>query len=42
MKSRIWLERLFFVFFLVLAAGMVVTGVLIQQVPETLFNATLV
>jgi len=42
MRSRIWLERLFFAFFLALAAGMVVTGVLLEQVQETLFNATLV
>jgi hypothetical protein len=35
-------ERALFGLFFLIAAGMVVTGVLIDQVEETLFNATLV
>jgi hypothetical protein len=42
MRARIWRERLLFLFFLAVAAAMVVTGVVAEQVPETLFNATLV
>ena len=42
MRSRVWRERLLFLVFLAMAAGMVVTGILVEQVPETLFNATLV
>lgn len=42
MKARAWKERLLFLFFLAGAGAMVVTGVLTDQIPETLFNATLV
>ena len=42
MPSRPWKERLLFLIFLAGAVAMVVTGVLVEQVPETLFNATLV
>jgi len=42
MRSRTWRERFLFLFFLAMAAGMVATGVLTEQIPETLFNATLV
>ena len=42
MRVRPWRERLLFLLFMAGAVVMVVTGVLIEQVPETLFNATLV
>ena len=35
-------ERLLFALFLAVAGGMVVTGVIGEQIAETLFNATLV
>jgi hypothetical protein len=37
-----WGERLLFLLFFVVAGAMLATGVLIEQIPETLFNATLV
>jgi hypothetical protein len=37
-----WKERLLFLLFLAGAVAMVVTGVLLEQVPQTLFNATII
>ena len=42
MRPGVWRERLLALFFAAGAVAMIVTGVLIEQVPETLFNATLV
>ena len=42
MKSERRRERLLFALFLALAGAMAATGVLTEQIPETLFNATLV
>jgi hypothetical protein len=42
MRSRVFRERILFLLFLAMAAGMVVTGIMGEQIPETLFNATLV
>ena len=35
-------ERILFGLFFLIAAAMLVTGVVVEQIPETLFNATLV
>ena len=42
MRPGRWGERLLFLFFLVVAGAMLVTGLLTEQIPESLFNATLV
>ena len=42
MRPGRWGERLLFLLFLVVAGAMLVTGLLTEQVPESLFNATLV
>ena len=42
MKPGVWRERLLALFFIAAALAMAVAGVLLEQVPETLFNATLV
>ena len=42
MRPGRWGERLLFIFFLVAAAAMLATGVITEQVSESLFNATLV
>ena len=42
MRPGRWGERLLFLLFLVVSGAMLVTGLLIEQVPESLFNATLV
>lgn len=42
MKARPRKERLLFLLFIAGAGAMLAAGVLIEQIPETLFNATLV
>ena len=42
MKSKRLGERLLFALFFAVAVAMLATGVLGEQIPETLFNATLV
>jgi hypothetical protein len=42
MKPGRWREGLLFLFFVLITLAMVVTGYKTDQIPETLFNATLV
>ena len=42
MQPRSWRERLLFLLLLVVAGAMLATGVITEQIPESLFNATLV
>ena len=42
MRPGDWRERLLALFFIAAAVAMAAAGVLLEQVPETLFNATLV
>ena len=42
MRPRSWRERLLFLLLLVVAGAMLATGVITEQISESLFNATLV
>ena len=42
MRPGRWGERLLFILFLVVAGAMLATGVITEQISESLFNATLV
>ena len=42
MPAGPWKERLLALLFLAGAAAMTATGVLLEQIPQTLFNATII